>query len=338
MDPVSTTGDAGPAAPLIRTRDLAKAFGATRALTSCSFELQPGEVHAIIGENGSGKSTLVKILTGVHRPDSGVVELPGGGPAPASPADAVAAGVITVFQEVLVVGPRSVLDNVWIGTEGLWRARLSDADKRTTATRLLDELLGEAPPLDQPVETLSLSDRQACSIVRALVREPKVLILDEATSALDVATRDRLFRIVRDLAAAGTGVIFISHRMDEIEQLGDRVTVMRSGETVGTFERGKASMQELVRLMTGADHLTGDARELFGAARLGDVVLRANRVQLRPDTGPIDFELHAGELVGLAGLEGHGQDAFLHALRSGQAYAGDVILPGPPAVRLRLAP
>lgn len=335
MDPVSTTGDAGPATPLIRTRDLAKAFGATRALTSCSFELQPGEVHAIIGENGSGKSTLVKILTGVHRPDSGVVELPGGSPAPASPADAVAAGVITVFQEVLVVGPRSVLDNVWIGTEGLWRTRLSDADKRTTATRLLDELLGEAPPLDQPVETLSLSDRQACSIVRALVREPKVLILDEATSALDVATRDRLFRIVRDLAAAGTGVIFISHRMDEIEQLGDRVTVMRSGETVGTFERGKASMQELVRLMTGADHLTGDARELSARHRLGDVVLRANRVQLNPNTGPIDFELHAGELVGLAGLEGHGQDAFLQALRSGQAYAGDVILPGPPVVRLR---
>ena len=126
--------------------------------------------------------------------------------------------------------------------------------------------------------------------------------------------------------------------MDEIEQLGDRVTVMRSGETVGTFERGKASMRELVRLMTGADHLTGDARELSARHRLGDVVLRANRVQLRPNTGPIDFELHAGELVGLAGLEGHGQDAFLHALRSGQAYAGDVVLPGPPAVTASIAP
>ena len=118
--------------------------------------------------------------------------------------------------------------------------------------------------------------------------------------------------------------------MDEIEQLGDRVTVMRSGETVGTFERGKATMRELVRLMTGADHLTGEARELSQRHELGDVVLRANHVQLRPNTGPIEFELRAGELVGLAGLEGHGQDAFLHALRSGQAYAGDVVLPGPP--------
>ena len=331
----ATTTDNGRSTPLIRTRDLAKAFGATQALKSCSFELRAGEVHAIIGENGSGKSTLVKILTGVHRSDSGVVELPGGGAAPASPADAVAAGVITVFQEVLVVGPRSVLDNVWTGTEGLWRNRLPDAEKRTRATRLLDELLGEVPPLDQPVEELSLSDRQACSIVRALVREPKVLILDEATSALDVATRDRLFRIVGRLAAAGTGVIFISHRMDEIEQLGDRVTVMRSGETVGTFERGKATMRELVRLMTGADHLTGEARELSQRHELGDVVLRANHVQLRPNTGPIEFEVRAGELVGLAGLEGHGQDAFLHALRSGHAYAGDVVLPGPRAVTLR---
>src|SRR3954471_9999657 len=157
--------------PLVRTQGLAKAFGATRALRSCTFELLPGEVHAIIGENGSGKSTLVKILTGVHRPDSGTVTLPGAREgAPTSPADALACGIISVFQEVLVVGPRSVLDNVWTGTEGLLRGSRSVGEKRERARSLLEELLGQPPALDRPVEELSLSDRQAVSIVRALVR------------------------------------------------------------------------------------------------------------------------------------------------------------------------
>jgi ABC-type sugar transport system ATPase subunit len=317
-------------APLVRTESLAKAFGATQALRTCSFELRPGEVHAIIGENGSGKSTLVKILTGVHRPDRGTVVLPGGrGGAPDSPADALAAGIIAVFQEVLVVGSRSVLDNVWTGTEGLLRAARSDAEKRERAKALLDEVLGQAPPLDLPVELLSLSERQAISIVRALVREPKVLILDEATSALDVATRDRLFAIVGRLAATGTGVIFISHRMDEIEQLGDRITVMRSGETVATVDRGAASLRELVRLMTGADHLTGEAGERSARHELGGDIVHARSVQLRPDAEPIDFRLRAGELVGLAGLEGHGQAEFLHALRGAHVFGGEVLLTGP---------
>jgi ABC-type sugar transport system ATPase subunit len=329
-------GVATGSSPVVRTEGLAKAFGATQALRSCTFELMPGEVHAIIGENGSGKSTLVKILTGVHRPDGGAVQiLPDGrAGAPASPAEALAAGVVAVFQEVLVVGSRSVLDNIWIGTEGLWRGRLQEAERRRRATELLEELLGTAPPLDRHVEELPLSDRQACSIVRALVREPRLLILDEATSALDVATRDRLFAIVHRLAAQGAAVLFISHRMDEVEELGDRITVMRSGETVATVERGAASMQELVRLMTGADHLVVESTDRSVRRELGENVLHARGVRLRPGTTPIDFELRAGELVGLAGLEGHGQDAFLHVLRGATRVEGEVLLAGPPPTEI----
>ena len=319
---------AGGVAPLVRTADLTKAFGATQALRSCTFDLRAGEVHAVIGENGSGKSTLVKILTGVHRPDSGTIAVLGREEAPHSPADAIEAGIITVFQEVLVVGPRSVLANVWTGTDGLVRARRSESEKRERAKALLDELLGTAPPLDRAVEELSLSDRQAISIVRALVREPKVLILDEATSALDVATRDRLFAIVRRLASEGTGVIFISHRMDEIELLGDRITVMRSGDTVATVDRDSTTLRELVRLMTGADHLTGEAGERAARHVPGDEILHARGVQLRPGSAPIDFRLRAGELVGLAGLEGHGQTSFLLALRGEGSYAGALTLTG----------
>jgi ABC-type sugar transport system ATPase subunit len=319
-------------APVVRTEGLAKAFGATQALRSCTFELLPGEVHAIIGENGSGKSTLVKILTGVHRPDAGVVQVRPDGRegAPHSPAEALTAGVAAVFQEVLVVGSRSVLDNVWVGTEGLWRRGLPEPERRRRATELLEELLGTAPPLDRPVEELPLSDRQACSIVRALVREPRLLILDEATSALDVATRDRLFAIVHRLAAGGTGVLFISHRMDEVEELGDRITVMRSGETVATVDRGSTSMRELVRLMTGADHLVDSAADRAPRRAPGADVLEARGVRLRQGATPIDFHLKAGEVVGLAGLEGHGQDAFLHVLRGAARAGGEVVVAGPP--------
>jgi ABC-type sugar transport system ATPase subunit len=153
-----------------------------------------------------------------------------------------------------------------------------------------------------PVEQLSLSQRQACCLARALVRDPQILILDEATSALDVQTRDRLFAIVRERVAGGASAIFISHRMDEIADIGDRCTVMRSGETVATLDRGEATAQELVRLMTGADHLAGEVAQRPHRTP-GEVVLSVPGLELR-----------AGELVGLAGLEGHGQDGFLRSL------------------------
>jgi ABC-type sugar transport system ATPase subunit len=302
---------------LLRASGVAKAFGATQALADCSFELRAGEIHALVGENGSGKSTLVKILSGVHSADAGILELEGqAAPRLESPRAAQQHGIVTVFQEILVAGSRSVLENVWLGADGAFQARNSVREKAELATAALTALLGHPLDLDTLVEELSLRDRQACAIVRALLREPHVLILDEATSALDVASRDRLFAMVRELSGRGTGVIFISHRMDEISEIGDRITVMRAGRTVATLARDQWTPRELVRLMTGSDKLTETARERTAAptTRIGSVVLRASDMRLRPDSRPFGVEIRAGELVGLAGLEGHGQGEFLEAL------------------------
>ncbi len=331
--PAAAQATAGQGEVVLAVDGLAKAFGRTQALRECSFSARSGDVHAVIGENGSGKSTLVKILAGVQRPDSGTLEIAGRSyDGVRSPRVTLDAGVVPVFQEVLVVGPQTVLENVWMGVDGLFRRRVAEDVKRERAATVLAELTGEAPPLDAPVETLPLSMRQVCGIARALVRDPRILILDESTSALDVATRDRLFAIVRRLTAQGGTVIFISHRMDEIEEIADRVTVLRSGRSVATVSRAEASAQELVRLMSGADHLTAGAeRERTGpAASDREPVLEAG-ITLRPGAAPIEFTLKAGELVGLAGLEGHGQDAFLRSLWGG---AGDGQVGAPPRRRV----
>jgi ABC-type sugar transport system ATPase subunit len=329
MQAEAAIADAGRVrAPLVRVTGVGKAFGETQALRDASFELLAGEVHAIVGENGSGKSTLVKILTGVHAPDAGEIEIEG---APArdlgSPRAARERGIATVFQEVLVAEARSVLDNVWLGHEGLLRNRIGAREKRARARDLLGELLDRELDLDTAAEELSLSDRQACCIVRALLHQPGVLMLDEATSALDVATRDRLFEMVGRLSRDGVGVVFITHRMDEILEVGDRITVMRSGETVATLERGRWTPDEVVELMTGTGRLTGHARERALAAdeRRGEPVLSATGLRLRAGREPIDVEIRAGELVGVAGLEGHGQSEFLDALRGARVVEGEVL-------------
>ena len=321
-------GPAGPAGPVaLSVTGLAKSFGPTVALRSCTAEFRAGEVHAVMGENGSGKSTLVKILTGVHRPDAGTLVISGadGRPAPAAwprnPGAAIRAGIMAVFQEVLVVGSRPVLENAWLGADSVLGQHLPEPGKRARAAAVFAELLGTDINLDAPASALPLSQQQACAIARVLLREPRVLILDEATSALDVATRDRLFAAIRRRRAKGMSTLFISHRMDEIGEIADRVTVLRSGESVGTLDRAEARPDRLVTLMTGADHLAGGkgAHQRLDRPASAECVLRVREVRLRPDAAPVSLELHAGEVVGLAGLEGHGQDDFLRALWEGGA-------------------
>lgn len=305
----------------LQARGIGKSFGATRAIVHADLTVEPGTVHTLLGENGSGKSTLVKILGGVHRPDLGSLVFEGHDLEMASPSAAQRAGIATVFQEVLTVGSQSVYDNVWLGSDGLFRTRGNRKERRAVTSKILRELLGYDINLDALASEVSLSDRQSICIARALVANPKLLILDESTASLDIATRDRLFAIIRRLKSDGVGVLFITHRMDEITEISDAVTVLRSGRTIATVDKLDIEPERLVELMTGADSTAGDARQ---PVTPGEVVLQAKDIQLGAGSAPINLTLRSGELIGLAGLEGHGQDLFIKRLAAVAAGLGSV--------------
>ena len=321
MGPSPPFGDG--ASTVLRAHGLAKSFGPTVALSAGTLDLRRGEVHGLVGENGSGKSTFVKLLTGVHRPDGGTIELDGRPLAGfRSPRQAIRAGIAAVHQQLLVAPGRPVLDNVLLGPGPLLREEVPRPAQRVQATAALRQLTGGDVDLNRPVEQLSLSLRYACCIARALAGTPRILLLDEPSAALDLATRERLLAVIRRFVATGGSAVIISHRLDDIEEAADRVTVLRGGQTVATLPRGETSPGVLLR------HMAGAARERVPVTRQyrpsSDVVLRAHRICLRAAGPPVDLELQAGEIVGIAGLDGNGQEAFLRVLRGERPASGTV--------------
>lgn len=328
----------GETAIVLAVKELAKTYGSTQALRSCSLALKAGEVHAVVGENGSGKSTMVKIITGVTQPDDGLINI-GGTVRPSfrNPRESINAGIFGIFQNMMVVPTRSVLENLWLGFDSGLTRRLTAQEQRARGAAALEELLGKVPNLDTEAGLLPLSEIQALGIVRALLREPRVLILDEATSALDIATRDRLFLILKRIVSTGTAGLFISHRMDEIEEIGDVITVMRAGETVATVERGEASTADIVTMMAGAEREAAEQSRARheAAGHQPQPVISTRGLILSDGAPPIDQTITAGELVGVAGLEGHGQERFLQVLAGARPASGTVVRGGETVVRSR---
>jgi ABC-type sugar transport system ATPase subunit len=337
---VRTTGQAAPA--LLAATDVTKSFGPTKALAGASVSVGAGQIVALMGENGSGKSTLVKMLSGVLRPDGGAITVDGRPVSLARPKDALRAGIATVFQEILVAPDLTVAENVALGP-GLPPLRGRRAGElRAQTAALLAALCPDPPGLDVPVRRLDLMRQQVCVLARGLLRRPRLLILDEATSTLDVTIRDRLFGELRRRCAAGAGVLFISHRMDEVLTLADRFVALRSGATVGVLEHAEVSAQRLVSLISGAGAGatraprqriagTGTCAAPAGApaapaAPAAAITVRDLRVL--PGAAPVSATIGRGEIVGLAGLEGQGQDEFLRVLAGLRAPAsGEVLLP-----------
>jgi rhamnose transport system ATP-binding protein len=283
-----------------------------RALSGVSFDLMPGEVHALLGENGAGKSTLIKIMSGVYRPDAGSIFVDGRETRLDTPDDARRAGIATIYQELLLFPDLSVAENIFIGhapKRGLGRIDLKAM--RARAEELIASLDIDDLPADAPVGSLSVGNRQRVEILRALSHEARVLIMDEPTAALTEADVTRLFAIVRRLKARGVAIIYISHRLDEIFALSDRVTVLRDGAFVGTRVTEEVKVGELVEMMVGRR-----IEQLFPKIEVpvGEPVLEARDLVRPPMTCSVSFTVRAGEIVGFAGLVGSGRSELAQTL------------------------
>lgn len=231
-------------------KNVSKSFGETKALVDVSINIESGTVHSILGENGSGKSTLVKVLSGILIPDSGSIAIDGNYLKNNSPASVRRAGIATVFQEVLVCPNRSVTENVLLGQDS-WRSwKSKGASRKLSVSNVLAELSDYNFNLDEEVGNLSLVKQHQIAIARALLMSPKLLVLDEATASLDIYERDKLFSTIKERVSSGMAVVFISHRLEEVVELSDAVTVLRSGKKIETLVNDDIEENRLLRLLS----------------------------------------------------------------------------------------
>ena len=287
---------------------LTKAFGATKALDNVDFSLDFGETHALVGENGAGKSTLIRILGGVHRADSGVIEIAGDPKSFSNPHDAIAAGIVTIPQELRMVPALSIAENIALGSLPVRRhfgfVPVIDRKRmREEAKHFLDQLDFSAD-LDRPVQTLSFAERQLVAIAKALRLKCRIFILDEPTAALEDREIARLFAVVERMKRSGTAIIYISHRLEEIVSLADRCTILRDGSVVAVRGRGTFIASDLIEDMTGRM-----AHEELGTPGPPGAPLIEETDDLHDR-----MTLRANETIGLAGLLGSGSDQIVRRL------------------------
>ncbi|AXF08544.1 sugar ABC transporter ATP-binding protein [Paraburkholderia graminis] len=299
--------------PLISVKKLSKSFPGVRALHDVQFELMAGEVHALMGENGAGKSTLMKILAGVYTRDSGEI-LVGGEPAEfLSPRDAQAAGVGIIHQELQLMNHLTVAQNIFIGREPRGRLGLFlDEDKLNIAAReILSRMHVNLDPRAM-VGELTVASQQMVEIAKALSFDSRVLIMDEPTSALNDAEIAELFRIIRELKSRGVGIVYISHKMDELKQIADRVTVLRDGEYVATVDAANTTVEAIIGMMVG--RTLSDATPAARDAAQGETALEVRHLNAGPLVRDVSFTLRQGEILGFAGLMGAGRTEVARAV------------------------
>ena len=280
-----------------------KAFPGVVALDGVSFDLQPGEVHVLLGENGAGKSTLMKILSGACRRDAGDIVVAGRPATIESPRDAQALGIATIYQELSLVPQLTVAENILLGREPARRGWIDRDRLRAEAVRSLADA-GLAIDPDCRVDGLGVAEQQMVELAKALFRDARILVMDEPTSALTAREIDRLFEVIRRLTATGVAVVYISHRLRELTAIGDRVTVLRDGRNVGTFDLSAVTTDQLVRLMANRE-----VREHFPRRRAnpGSELLRLDAISGARGVDRVSLTVRRGEIVGLAGLLGAGR-------------------------------
>ena len=331
MDQGSLEAAGSGARPLVQLRGVSKSFAGVRVLKDVDFDIRLGEVHALLGENGAGKSTLIKIIAGVHAPDSGMIHVGDEEFRTITPREATQGGIATVYQELLLFPELTVAENVFLGHAPKRRVGTLDWGRmRRTARELLDSLDSHDLDVDVKVSTLSVANRQRVEIAKALSQNAKLLIMDEPTAALADADVRRLMAVVKRLRARGVGIVYVSHKLPEIFEIADRVTVLRDGALIGTRPIAEVSEQTLVAMMVGReiDHLFPKPEP-----EIGEAVLRVSNLSFGDRVRDISFELRRGEILGLAGLVGSGRtELALTIFGITPASSGTIMLDGSPVV------
>ena len=296
---------------ILELKQISKRFSGVEVLHQVSFSLRPGEVHALLGENGAGKSTLVKVMTGVHQPDGGEIHLHGQPVTFGDPRASLQAGIAAIYQELSLFPDLNVAENIFVGRQPTkaggrldWRTLYAEADKLLAS-------LGVHLDLKQKARTLSIAQQQMVEIARALSINARILIMDEPTSSLTLSEVAELFRLVRRLRADGTAIVFISHRLEELFEIADRVTVLRDGAYVDTRPLAEVSRDELIRLMVGRTISNLFPKQDVAA---GAVALKVENLTLDGVFEGVSFELRRGEILGMAGLVGAGRTDVARAI------------------------
>jgi len=317
------------ATPLLEMQDISKRFPGVQALDQVSFDLYPGEVHALVGENGAGKSTLMKILSGVYQPDSGTIIFDQAPVNLTSPHQAQRLGISTIYQEFNLVSTLSVAENICLGDEpNMVGPLLVNWGAMRQRARLALTLLRADFDVDTLVEELSMAQQQIVEIAKALERKARLVIMDEPTAALTGAETDTLFDVIRSLRQRGLGVIYISHRLEEITEIADRVTVLRDGHVVGTKALDEVTLPTIVRMMIGRDI---DQQFPVPARKRGKPALSVRNLSRRGVLDNVSFDVYSGEIVGLAGLVGSGRTDLAQAIFGVQrADEGTIEVDGQP--------
>ena len=298
-------------AMLLEMRNISKSFPGVKALNGFSIDLKAGEVHALVGENGAGKSTLIKTLYGIHQPDGGEIVIDGVPTKINGPADALSKGIGVVFQELSVCPHLDIANNIFLGCIKNKHGVIDDRFAHEEAARLMEEAVGLRIPSDTPMKDLSIADQQMVEITKVTSKGCRIVVFDEPTSSLTENEIERLFKIIFALKKKGVGIIYISHRLEELPVIADRITVMRDGTRVKTMDYKDTNDNEIISLMVG--------RELSNIyptykRTIGEVVFEADNIRQGTKLDVKHLDVRKGEILGIAGLVGAGRTETLRAL------------------------
>ena len=312
---------------ILKMQGIQKYFSGVHALKGVDFELRAGEVHALMGENGAGKSTLIKVLCGIHKRDGGSVELFGEEVNFNNIAESQAAGISVIHQELNMMGHLTVAQNMFIGREFKQGIFINDKKMEDEAQKLFDKMGVKIDPSTK-LGDLTVGKQQMVEIAKAVSRECKLLVLDEPTAALTLPEVEELFKIMNDLRDKGIGMIYISHRMDEINRISDRVTVMRDGEYVGTVNTAEVTKDDIVKMMVGRV-IMGDQKAASTVAPDAPVILEVKHLNAGKEVKDVSFQLRKGEILGFAGLMGAGRTEVARALYGADLkQTGEILING----------